>query len=321
MANKNSNFLKFIKLASLVKKVADKNPELKDRILSESTSKSKNSWNKIQKWTSANIFPEFKDKPISKVTLKNVENALTSSGATKKQSCFNVFKIPTSDLVDVEPFDLEITLMSFPPNLQVEVDLDGKITTGIQQIKNFSNIGNGELTKEVRELYPDLEQVRFVRLRKKGKKEGDRGNCSYYIKALFVNQDLTNDEEDREAVIGVSVGQLTKKQQEQRKQLKKALAERKKKKKQTKTKTRKFKTPSKVTSTKEDEKIESKIKKAKGTKEEIALLKQKEKNAIRFEKQRAILKQEFEDGIWTAKEFKKEVQDLKKKILLKGGEI
>ena len=57
------------------------------------------------------------------------------------------------------------------------------------------------------------------------------------------------------------------------------------------------------------------------TKKHIALLKQKEKNAIKFEKQRAILKQEFKDGIWTAKEFKKEVQDLKKKILLKGGEF
>ena len=90
MANKNSNFLKFIKLASLVKKVADKNPELKERILAESESKSKNSWNKIQKWTSKNIFPEFKTLPLSKVTLKNVESALSSSGVSKKQSCFNV---------------------------------------------------------------------------------------------------------------------------------------------------------------------------------------------------------------------------------------
>ncbi len=306
MANKNSNFLKFIKLASLVKKVADKNPELKERILAESESKSKNSWNKIQKWTSKNIFPEFKTLPLSKVTLKNVESALSSSGVSKKQSCFNVFKIPTSDLVDVEPFDLEFTLMSFPPNLQVEVDLDGKITSGIKQIKNFSNIGNGELTKEVRELYPDLEQVRFVRLRKKGKKEGDRGNCSYYLKALFVNQDLSNDEEDREADIGVSVGQLTKKQQEQRKQLKKALAERKKKKKQTKTKTRKFQTPSKVTSTKEDKKIQDKMKRAKDPKALADALK--------------LLREDFKDGVFTKEEYKEERLRLINK-LEKGGEI
>ena len=306
MANKNSNFLKFIKLASLVKKVADKNPDLKERIISESESKSKNSWNKIQKWTSKNLFPEFKTLPLSKVTLKNVESALSSSGVSKKQSCFNVFKIPTSDLVDVEPFDLEFTLMSFPPNLQVEVDLDGKITSGIQQIKNFSNIGNGEFTKEIRELYPDLEQVQFVRLRKKGKKQGDRGNCSYYIKALFVNQDLTDDEEDREADIGVSVGQLTKKQQEQRKQLKKALSDRKKKKKQTKTKSRKFKTPSKVTSTKEDKKIQDKMQRAKDPKALADALK--------------LLREDFKDGVFTKEEYKEERLRLINK-LEKGGEI
>ena len=306
VANKNSNFSKFIKLASLVKKVADKDPELKDRILSESESKSKNPWNKIQKWTSKNLFPQFKAESISKITLKNVEKALTSSGATKKQSCFNVFKIPTSDLVDVEPFDLEFTLQSFPKNLQVEIDLDGRITTGIQQIKNLSSVGNGDLTKEIRDLYPDIEQIKFVRLRKKGKKEGDRGNCSYYIKAMFVNQDLTNDEEEREVIVEVSVGELTEKQKEQRKQLKKLLAERKKKKKQTKAKTRKFKTPTKVTSTKEDKKIQEKMKRAKDPKALAEALK--------------LLREDFKDGVFTKEEYKEERLRLINK-LEKGGEI
>ena len=306
MANKNSNFLKFIKLASLVKKVADKNPELKERILNESTSKSKNSWNKIQKWTSANIFPEFKDKPISKVTLKNVQNALTSSGATKKQSCFNVFKIPTSDLVEVEPFDLELTLSGFPSNLQLEIDLDGKITSGIKPLKDFDNVGNGELTKEIRTLYPDIDQIKFVRLRKKGKKEGDRGNCSYYIKAMFVNQDLTPEEEEREVSIGVSVSQLTPKQQEQRKQLKKALAERRKKRKKTKAKTRKFKTPSKVKTTKEDKKIQAKIKKARDPRALADALQ--------------TLREDFKDGVFTKKEYKEERAKLLDKFE-KGGEV
>lgn len=306
MANKNSNFLKFIKLASLVKKVADKNPELKERILNESTSKSKNSWNKIQKWTSANIFPEFKDKPISKVTLKNVENALTSSGATKKQSCFNVFKIPTSDLVEVEPFDLELTLSGFPSNLQLEIDLDGKITSGIKALKDFDNVGNGELTKEIRTLYPDIDQIKFVRLRKKGKKEGDRGNCSYYIKAMFVNQDLTPEEEEREVSIGVSVSQLTPKQQQQRKQLKKALAERRKKRKKTKAKTRKFKTPSKVKTTKEDKKIQAKIKKARDPRALADALQ--------------TLREDFKDGVFTKEEYKEERAKLLDKFE-KGGEV
>ena len=56
-----------------------------------------------------------------------------------------------------------------------QIDLDGKITSGIKPLKDFDNVGNGELTKEIRTLYPDIDQIKFVRLRKKGKKEGDRG--------------------------------------------------------------------------------------------------------------------------------------------------
>ena len=311
MAKSNSNFLKFIKLASLVKKVADENPDIKERILNESESKSKNSWNKIQKWTSKNLFPEFKDKPLSKVTKKNVKDALFSTGVSKKQSCFNVFKIPTSDLAEIENFALEETLLSFPPNLQVEIDLDGKITTGIQQIKNISIVGNGELTTEIRKIYDEIGNIQFRRLRKKGKKQGDRGNCSYYIKVMAEKQELTADEEEREEIQGVNVSQLTKKQQEQRKQLKKILADKRKKRKKTKAKTRKFKTPSKVKSTKEDKKIEDKIKKS------------KEKGGEREKQIRGLindLRQDVKDGLITKKFFQKEVAKLTKK-LDKGGEI
>ena len=76
MAKKISNFRKFGKLASLVKKLADKNPDLKEQILKESKSKSKNSWNKIQKWTSTNLFQKFKERPLKDFTEKQVEIAL-----------------------------------------------------------------------------------------------------------------------------------------------------------------------------------------------------------------------------------------------------
>ena len=82
MAKKSNNFKKFGKLASLVKKIADKNPDLKQQILDESESTSKNSWNKIQKWTSKNLFPTFKQLPLKDFTLKKVENAINDDVAT-----------------------------------------------------------------------------------------------------------------------------------------------------------------------------------------------------------------------------------------------
>ena len=104
---------------------------------------------------------------------------------------------------------------------------------------------------------------------------------------------------------------MTKKQQEQRKQLKKILADKRKKRKKTKAKTRKFKTPSKVKSTKEDKKIEDKIKKS------------KEKGGEREKQIRGLindLRQDVKDGLITKKFFQKEVAKLTKK-LDKGGEI
>ena len=332
MAKKTNNFKKFGKLASIVKKIADKNPDFKQQVLEESESTSKNSWNKIQKWTSKNLFPTFKQLPLKDFTLKKVENAINDDVATKKKSkCHNVFAIPDSDLGIIDPFDLEKALRELPSNTQVQIGLeggDGLVNTGIKKIKDIPSIGNGDTTQGIRDMYPNIQNITFFRLRKKGKKKGDRGNCSYFIKAVFVGDNendaidinLTEDERDRRVVRGINEKDLTPKQRKDRKSLK-ALLEKESRAKKSKAKKREFKTPDKVVGKKEDKKIQSKIKKAKGTQEEIALLKQKEKNAIRFEKQRAILKQEFKDGIWTAKEFKKEVQDLKKKILLKGGEI
>lgn len=225
MAKKSNNFKKFGKLASLVKRIVDKNPELKQQILDESESTSKNSWNKIQKWTSKNLFPTFKQLPLKDFTLKKVEQALNDDFATKKKSkCHNVFAIPDSDLGVIDPFTLEETLRELPPNTQVQIGLeggDGFVNTGIVKRKDMPNVGNGKLVAGIREMYPEIRNIVFFRLRKKGKKQGDKSNCSYYIKAVFVGDEdanetldefLTDDEKSRRVVRGVNLDDLTDKQ-------------------------------------------------------------------------------------------------------------
>ena len=332
MAKTTNNFKKFGKLASLVKKIADKNPELKQQILDESESTSKNSWNKIQKWTSKNLFPTFKQLPLKDFTLKNVENTINDDASKKKKSkCGNVFAIPDSDLGIIDPFDLEKTLRELPNDTQIQIGLeggDGLVNTKIDKIKDIPNIGNGDTTQGIRDMYPNIRNITFFRLRKKGKKQGDRANCSYFIKAVFVGDDeedaidvnLTQDERERRVVKGINLKDLTDNQKKNRKQIKELLKQQDKTKK-SKVKKRAFLTPKKVVGKKEDEKIQLKIKEAKGTKEEIALLKQKERNAKQFNIAIEKLERQFDKGIWTAKEFKREVAKLEKKILLKGGEI
>jgi len=325
VAKKISNFKKFGKLASLVKKIADQNPVLKEQILQESTSKSKNSWNKIQKWTSTNLFQQFKSKPLKEFTKKNVEQALQDiKKGVKASRCFSVFKIPDADISPVPLFDLENAINRLDGNVQIQIALeggDGFVNTGIVKAKDLDT-KSGNFNKDVRLLVSDNSdraeaEVKFLRLYKKNK-IGDSANCSSYLKVIF------SDNEDEEVDLAgdtlisvvVQTGSLTKKQLEQRD---KRLTESEKKKKITKAKLKKVKTPSKVKTTKEDKKIQDKIKKTKSTKEEIALLKQKEKNAIQFNIAVEKLERQFDKGIYTAKEFKKEKAKLERKILLKGG--
>lgn len=325
MAKKISNFKKFGKLASLVKKIADQNPVLKEQILQESTSKSKNSWNKIQKWTSTNLFQQFKSKPLKEFTKKNVEQALQDlKKGVKASRCFSVFKIPDADISPVPLFDLENAINRLDGNVQIQIALeggDGFVNTGIVKAKDLDT-KSGNFNKDVRLLVSDNSdraeaEVKFLRLYKKNK-IGDSANCSSYLRVIFSDNEDEEVELAGDTLISVVVqtGSLTKKQLEQRD---KRLTESEKKKKITKAKLKKVKTPSKVKTTKEDKKIQDKIKKTKSTKEEIALLKQKEKNAIQFNIAVEKLERQFDKGIYTAKEFKKEKAKLERKILLKGG--
>jgi len=318
VAKKSNNFKKFGKLASLVKKIADKNPDLKQQILDESESTSKNSWNKIQKWTSKNLFPTFKQLPLKDFTLKKVENAINDDVATKKKSkCHNVFAIPDSDLGIIDPFELEKALRELPSNTQVQIGLeggDGLVNTGIKKIKDIPSIGNGDTTQGIRDMYPNIQNITFFRLRKKGKKKGDRGNCSYYIKAVFVGDDenddidvnLTEDERDRRVIKGINEKDLTPKQRKDRKSLK-ALLEKESRAKKSKAKKREFKTPDKVVGKKEDKKIQKKIADKKERIKEFRL-------AVKD------LRELLKDGLITKKQFKKSFDKLNDN-LEKGGVI
>jgi len=323
VAKKSNNFKKFGKLASLVKRIADKNPELKQRILEESESTSKNSWNKIQKWTSKNLFPSFKQLPLKDFTLKKVEQALNEDEASaKKSKCHNVFSIPDSDLGVIDPFTLEETLRQLPPNTQIQIGLeggDGFVNTGIVKRKDATSVGNGELTAGIREMYPNIRNIVFFRLRKKGKKQGDKANCSYYIKAVFVGDEdanetldefLTDDEKERRVVKGVNLSDLSEKQKKDRQQLK-DLIKKETKAKKSKAKKREFKTPDKVVGKKEDKKIQKKIADKKDNKAE---------RIKEFRLAVKDLKELLNDGLITKKQFKKSFDKLNDN-LEKGGEI
>ena len=319
MAKKTNNFKKFGKLASLVKKIADKNPEIMQQILDESESTSKNSWNKIQKWTSKNLFPTFKELPLKDFTLKNVENSINDGVATKKKSkCGNISNVTEAEILGIDLFDLENLLRTFDPNLQIQIDVnggDGFVNTSIVKIKDL-DVKSGEVNKQLRDLVGSdsdkLLPLRGIKLRKKGKKQGDKSNCSYYIKFVFEEDADVIESQLSDSIVedGVQYSDLSPKQKEMRnRRLQKAEAEKSKRIKKAKNK--KFDTPEKVVGKKEDTDIQKKI----ADKRDSSAERVKEiRNLI------SDLRKDVKDGFITKKFFQKEVAKLTKK-LEKGGKI
>jgi len=319
VAKKTNNFKKFGKLASLVKKIADKNPDIMQQILNESESTSKNSWNKIQKWTSKNLFPTFKELPLKDFTLKSVENAINDDVATKKKSkCGNISNVTEAEILGIDLFDLENLLRTFDPNLQIQIDVnggDGFVNTSIVKIKDL-DVKSGEVNKQLRDLVGSdsdkLLPLRGIKLRKKGKKQGDRSNCSYYIKFVFEEDADVIESQLSDSIVedGVQYADLSPKQKEMRnRRLQKAEAEKSKRIKKAKNK--KFDTPEKVVGKKEDADIQKKI----ADKRDSSAERVKEiRNLI------SDLRNDVKDGLITKKFYQKEVAKLTKK-LEKGGKI
>lgn len=315
MAKNFINFKKFGKLASIIKKIADENPDLKNKIINEAKSSSNNFWNKTQNWSSEFLFPKLKDKPLKFFTKKNIDKFLSETIFLEKPTdCFDVFAVPTADLGRVDPFELEETLRTLPPNLQIQIDLssgDSSTNTGISKIQDISTIGNGQLTKAIRELYPDIDNVKFVRMRKKDAKKGDKKNCSYFIKVMFEDDTLTPDEQSRQLEIGVSLKDLTEKQKKERLRLKKKLDEDEQ---NRRFKLKSIDKPKKVS----DVKIDEEIKKLQD--EADAPTKAQKDKFTAFNESIKLIKDLQEKGLITKEQFRESFDKLTRN-LRKGGKI
>lgn len=306
MAKNSNNFKKFGKLASIIKNIADQNPDLKQKIINESKSTSNNFWNKVQNWTSEFLFPKIKDKPLKFFTKKRIEKFLEESLlSTKPSDCFDVFAVPTADLGRVDPFELEETLRALPPNLQIQIDLssgDSSTNTGISKIQDIPTIGNGQLTNGIRELYPNLSNVKFVRMKKKGSKGNRKNKCDFFVKVIFEDDPLSPEEELRQVDIGVSVKDLTEKQKKERIKLKKQLEQEER---NRRFKLKSIDKPENVVEVKVDESFEKVVEKSVFDKFNEALKEIKE-----LQEKGLITKKQFRDS------FDKLVKNLRK-----GGQV
>lgn len=185
---KNNSLKKFNKLAKRVYKISQKR-------------KLGWKWQDAQKWTSANLFQQFKGLPISKIKVTEVDAVALSilDGATmpipkdggKKavEVCFDINQITNEQTEDVPFYYLYDRIfggngeVGFDDNLKIAVEIDGYISTGVIKKFELSISSISDLIKSIRSL--DLTSGEFNIIFKRiliSEKESERNNpCNGYI--------------------------------------------------------------------------------------------------------------------------------------------
>ena len=158
---KNNSLKKFNKLAKRVYKVSKK------RNLGWK-------WQDAQRWTSANIFQQYKGVPISKIKVTEVDKnvigildfveAPIEAPKPVKEICFDPFNIPTKDLKDINWWMLSDQVNFFDNNLNIRVAIPNIIDTGVMKKSELPNLS--ETVEDMRkEGYSSDENIIFKIIR------------------------------------------------------------------------------------------------------------------------------------------------------------
>jgi hypothetical protein len=256
-------------------------------------------WNDCQRWTSANLFKQYKGKPISKIKVTEVDNNIVSildgvpsamPTPSAPEVCSSVFLIPDVDLQPLEYWwDIdESKFINFDDFLNIRIAIAGVVDTGIVKKKDLNVTEIRETFRRIyKNTYPENQPLYiFKRMYKEGKK-GSTNPCDTY---LLVTEEFSSfDMETTEAKVKVKVSDLPKETQKQREEAKI-----------------------------EAKKTKAQIKKTKLPKE----VEVKKKGVIKLEAERhealtkalEILRKDFDDGILTKKEYKERQNIILKKF-------
>lgn len=184
-------------------------------------------WKDCQKWTSANLFKLYKGKPISKIKVTEVDSVivgiLDSTGGTQvpvgtpqKEVCDSVFQIPSSDLEPVNWWNFPDVVNSFPPLVNINVELAPFISSGITKRNLLPDLNR--VREEFRKVKSSSEIIIVFKILVRPKRKDDGKNCSYYILATFEDSELDKMTMDDEIDVFVSEEDLSAERKAERKQ-------------------------------------------------------------------------------------------------------
>jgi len=276
------------------------------------------SWNESQKFTSENLYQSFKDKPISKIKVTEIDNSLDQilTFRTSKpnvpiaeivEECGNVFTVPNEDIIGIDFWAIGNVIENIAGNIKVRVSGGPYGSTEIEKAGSISYHGSGissiinNLRPDTTENYSDVVWIGITKL--VPGRPNDGKNCNYFID--FVLEMDGNFVEQKEQEVQLpNQGELSAEEIERRKLTKKQ-AEKEAKKRREALKIER----------EENKAKQSKIAEAKARKRGKEPKKETEENkkAVTFfdlNKALDTLREDFKDKVYTVEEYRKEKSKL-----------
>jgi hypothetical protein len=290
-------------------------------------------WTESMRFASKKVYPKFKGKSVSKVSLKDIEldfkNALAEGQPPMptpikkgKEICFLATDVPLEDLIEREWFSIadDDLWLNFDDNLPMRFAFDGIVDTGIIKKSQMPNMK--DIREEARKLFvdkatnsDDLPIMIFKTLVQPNKKD-DGQPCSYYILVTFENSSYDSQTAGQEVTSSKSVKDLSEEEQEKRKkrdeERKKLKKENAKKKKAEQRQKPKEVEPKSITKTKATPKDETSV--------ELQKIKLEKENREVLERVLNGLRQDFKDGVLSKRQYLQRQQQILDKFE-KGGQI
>lgn len=181
-------------------------------------------WSESQKWTSKNLFQLYKGKSISKIKLTEVDSVAiqilskpegtTNIPAPETEICDSVFQIPSSDLEPVNWWDFPDKVNSFPPLVNIKIDLSPFLETDITKRNLLPNLT--DVREDFRKRNSSSNIIIVFKILVRPKRKDDGKNCSYYVLATFEDSVLDNYTKNKEIDVFVSEKDITEERQNER---------------------------------------------------------------------------------------------------------
>lgn len=192
---KNNSVKKFNKVAKRVYKISKKR-DLGWR------------WQDAQKFTSANVFQQYKGMTISKIKVTEVDKTVigildasaTPTGVPTPQPkptvCFDVFNIPTKDLKDINWWMLADQVAFFDNDLNIRIAIGTTIDTGIVKKSEIQNLN--QTVEDLRRAGYGSDENIIFRILVVPNKSDDGKPCSYYVLATLEGSTLDTESSQEE---------------------------------------------------------------------------------------------------------------------------